>query len=147
MKTVMICVDINQESVQLLEDHLKSWSWDNIDEVHLVHGFKLQVYTDAFYFTSYPMENQYGEVEKSVNQVLEILEKNIFGENPKIKVIKKCIISNSPKKSLSEYAQDCSIDEMIIGTRGKHGVEGFFSSSFAEYMVGHAPCQLKIIRH
>jgi nucleotide-binding universal stress UspA family protein len=117
-----------------------------VDELHLVHGFQTQVYTDAFYFTSYPSEDQYPEVEKSVEEVLTLVENGTLFSEQKPKVVKKCLISGSPKQDLAEYAQNQKINEMMIGTRGKHGIEGLFSSSFAEYMVRHAPCELIIYR-
>jgi nucleotide-binding universal stress UspA family protein len=145
MSKKMICVDLNDASINHYKETLKSWNWDTTQELHLVHGFQLQIYADTFFFNSYPLEDQYDQIEESVNQVLSQLASELdFGKD--LKIFTKCIISSSPKKALADYAQEQSIDEMIISTRGKHGIEALFSSSFAEYMIRYAPCELRIIR-
>lgn len=145
-KKIMVCVDMSDESLELLKLKLKRCNWEECEEVHFVHSFSLQVYTDAFYFITYPLADQYEGVENSVLEVLKDLEKHIFEnqKTPKIKYMVK--ISSTPKETLANYAKEKKIDEMIIGTRGVHGIAGLFSSSFAEYMVRNAPCELRILR-
>lgn len=146
MKKLMVCVDLNNDSVELIKKRLKSWHWNEVDEVHFVHGFQLQVYADAFYAGKYPLEAEYDQIEKSVVEVLKEIEDDIFGEKVRPKVINKCIFSISPKNNFEEYIKENKIDEVVIGSRGKHGVKAIFSSSFASYMVRHADAELRIIR-
>ena len=146
MKRVLVAVDLSDHSVNLLKEKMALMDWSAVSEVHLVHGFQLQVYADNFFFTAYPMEDQYEEVRKSVSDLLDQLTKDVFKDSSSPKVIKDCLISASPAHHVMEYAKDHKIDEMIIGTRGKHGIEGVFSSSFAEYMIRHAHCDLQIVR-
>lgn len=146
MKKIMMCIDLKNESVDLFLKDIKKTDWKDINEVHFVHGFQLQYYADTFYFTSYPLESQYAEIEQSVMQVLRPLEDAVKDLNSEVKSFTKCMIASSPKESLIDYAKKNAINSMVIGTRGKHGIEGLFSSSFAEYMVRHAHCELRIIR-
>lgn len=146
MSKLMICVDITDESINAYKNQLKDFDWNRWDEVHLVHGFETQVYADTFYFASYPLEGQMGDIEKSVSDLLLGLSNEIIAEDYKGKVFGKCLFASSAKVALKEYAEENKIDEMIIETRGKHGIAALFSSSFAEYMVGHAPCRLMILR-
>jgi nucleotide-binding universal stress UspA family protein len=145
-KSIMVCVDLNDNSLNLFKEDLKTWDLQAVKEVHFVHGFQSQHYADAFYFNIYPPENDYGDIEKSVQEVLKPLEDIVKEANSEIQVVRKCIIVISPKGSLCDYAKDKNIDSMVIGTRVKHGIAGLFSSSFTEYMVRHAPCELRIIR-
>ena len=82
----------------------------------------------------------------SVNDVIGVLVKDIFAASDTPTIIKKCIMCDFPKEDLAEYVTENNIDEMVVGTRGKSGIVGFFSSSFAEYMVRHAHCSLRVIR-
>jgi nucleotide-binding universal stress UspA family protein len=145
-KKIMVCVDMSDESLDLLKEKLKSWDWAGYDEIHFVHSFSLQVYTDAFYFITYPLEDQYEGVEKSVLEVLKDLEKAIISKEEKLHIKYMVKLSTSPKETIADYAKEHCIDEMVIGTRGVHGMAGIFSSSFAEYMVRNAPCELRILR-
>ncbi len=146
MKKVLVAVDLNDDSMKMIKESLKEREWSEVDEVHLVHGFQLQVYADNFLFAAYPMEDQYEQVKESVSGLLGQLTSNAFKDGEKPKVIRECLITAGPTQAIVEYAAKNSIDEMIIGTRGKHGFEGLFSSSFAEHMVRHAPCDLFICR-
>jgi nucleotide-binding universal stress UspA family protein len=145
-KRTMICVNMNDDSINLLRDELSSWSWDGVDDVHFVYGFTLQTYTDAFYFTRFPTEDQYEAIESSVVDVMNDLGKSIFTSKVGPNITFAVKMSSSPKETLAEYALANKIDEMIIGTRGKNGIAGLFSSSFAEYMVRNAPCALRVLR-
>jgi len=146
MRKVMIAVDLSDHSINLLKEKLTNRVWSDVEEVHFVHGFQLQIYADNFYFSAYPMEDQYEEVEKSVKELLTNLSNDIFKSGDSPKIIHSCLISSAPTNDLCEYASENKVDEMIIGTRGKHGIAGLFTSSFAEYMVRHAPCELHILR-
>ncbi len=145
-RKLMVCVDLSNESVELFKNSMGKWNWESIDEVHFVHGFQLQTYADLFFLSTYPSEEQYDDVEESVNSILKGLEEHVVSMDSKVRILRKCIITNSPKEALVDYVERNKIDTMAIGTRGKHGVAGLFPSSFAEYMVKHAPCELKIIR-
>lgn len=146
MKKVLVAVDLNDHSMNLLKEKIAKKDWSQVEELHLVHGFQLQVYADNFFFTAYPMEDQYEGVEKSVESLFDQLVKGVFEEGTGPKIFKECLISGSPSHEIVEYSKKHKINEMLIGTRGKHGIEGMFSSSFAEYMIRHAHCDLQIFR-
>ncbi|MBT4791108.1 MAG: universal stress protein [Halobacteriovoraceae bacterium] len=146
MKKVMVCVDLSDESIEFFKKSLKAVDWSGIDEVHFVHGFQKHIYADNFYFTTFPLETEFADIEKSVVDVMKTFEAEIYGDKKKPNIVNKCIISNTPKKAMSEYAKESNVDEMIIATRGHTGIEGLFASSFAEYMLRHAACNLRILR-
>ena len=146
MKKLMVCVDLTDRSIDLYKKQLKEWNWDEWDEVHFVHGFRSQVYADNFYFSAFPTELQVGSIEESVQSVLDGLGSYFVDGGFKGKVVCKCIVSHNPKGSLRNYADENDIYQMLIETRGKHGLEGLFSSSFAEFMVRHAPCRVLVLR-
>jgi nucleotide-binding universal stress UspA family protein len=143
---IMVCVDLSPDSVNLITEDLKSWDWEKVGKVILIHGYRLQQYSGTFQFNSFLPENQYSDVHKAVEDALEPLEEIVKEASGVVEVVRHCIISSSIKKSLTDYAKEEGIDSMVIGTRGESGVAGLFSSSFAEYMVRHAHCELRIIR-
>jgi nucleotide-binding universal stress UspA family protein len=143
---VMACIDLKDKSVSAFKEIFKSTDWSDVDELHIVSGFPLQTDTDGFYILSYPLDELQDEVKKSVLAALSDVESVINKDLGPKKIIKECIISSSPKATLTDYAKDNDINKMMITTRGKHGIEGFFSSSFAEYMVRHSKCELQILR-
>lgn len=51
------------------------------------------------------------------------------------------------KEKVIEYLKEVKADLVITATRGKHGIEGLFSSSFTDHLVKHAPCNVLTLRH
>lgn len=147
MKKVMVCFDLNKYCYDLFKSEFQNWKWEDTSEVHLVHCLAQQIYADNFLITPFPATEQLSEVEKSVLGVLNDFSTSAGLENGPGQVIKKFLVSSSPKSALVEYAKEQGIDKMWIGTRGLHGVKSIFHSSFAEYMVRHAPCEVRVLRH
>jgi nucleotide-binding universal stress UspA family protein len=142
----MVCIDLNDQSLIFFSTSMESWHWEDIEEVHIVHGFRVQSYPDTFYYSTYPLESDYENIRETILSKLFTLEEQINKLNNKVKVKIKCLITASAKKTLCQYAREEKITSMVIKTRGSHGIIGLFSSSFAEYMVRHAPCELRILR-
>lgn len=142
MKNVVICVSLNDESL----DNLAQLKGDQIlkdAKVHLVHCFEIQVYTSDFSPYIYPTEEKYPEIEAASLKILDSLQERLGLEE---KVEKKCFFSQSPKQRLKEYLEESKADLCVVATRGKHGIQGLFSSSFAEHLVKYSPCDLHIKR-
>jgi len=142
MKNVVICVSLNDESL----DNLAQLKGDQIlkdAKVHLVHCFEIQVYTSDFSPYIYPTEDKYPEIEAATLKILDSLQGRLGLEG---KVEKKCFFSQSPKQRLKEYLEESKADLCVVATRGKHGIQGLFSSSFAEHLVKYSPCDLHIKR-
>lgn len=146
IKKLGICVDLNETSINQIKRKLAEMSFDGVEEIHLIHAFQKQVYVDNFFFTQFPFQDQLEEVKNSVIGVLTSLEDTIEEKPTDLKIIKECLIADLPKNDIAQYVKDNKLDQLIIATRGKHGVEGFFSSSFAEYMVRHVEAELLIVR-
>lgn len=149
MKKMMICINLNDHSMKNVFEYLKHFDWTYISELHLIHGFKLQRYSQGFYLDAYPIEETYQQIKDSAINLLGEIEKEIFKGrklDKKPTLIKECFITGSPKDRLTKYSNDEEIDIVLIATRNKHGIKGFFTSSFAHYMVSHAKAELRIIR-
>ncbi len=146
MKKILLCVDLTDYSIDTYKKKFEKYDWSKVSELHLVHGFKTQTYVDTFTYSTYPLESEYGPIEKSVKELLDSLGEKLTVGAKDLNIRSTCLIGTSPKELIRQYAMDYRIDEMIVSTRGTHGVESLFTSSFAEFMVRFAPCDLKIIR-
>ena len=76
------------------------------------------------------------------NQVIKMAEDN------GIKNIKTDILVNvlSISDALIYYANNNSIDLIVIGTRGSTGIERFLLGSVANSVVKHAHCPVLVVR-
>jgi nucleotide-binding universal stress UspA family protein len=70
-----------------------------------------------------------------------------FGKLPTTKIKYSCQFHESPRLGLIEDLNRSKSDVVFVATRGKHGIEGLFNSSFAEYMLKFSPCSIFILRN
>jgi nucleotide-binding universal stress UspA family protein len=56
------------------------------------------------------------------------------------------LTSNSPAHAIVSYANDAHIDLIVVGTRGRGGLEHMLMGSVAERVVRTAPCPVLTIR-
>ncbi len=100
----LICVDLKDQSINLMKKKLESILKDHKGEVHFVHAFELQVYADAFFYATYPTEDQYQVVEDSVKKVLGDLVAHFKTLFPQTHFISQCLIVSSVKEAVVGYA-------------------------------------------
>lgn len=145
MKNVVICASLNDESLDLLKT-LKGSPLLTGCKIHIVHCFEVQIYTSDFSPFIYPTEDKYPEIESACLKILDTLATNICTPEQLKSTEKHVYFSQSPKQRVHEYLVENKADLVIVATRGKHGIEGLFSSSFAEHLVKYSPCDVQILR-
>jgi nucleotide-binding universal stress UspA family protein len=143
MKNIAICADLNEESLKVLSG-LKSKINLTDTRVHLVHIFEIQVGFVEVAATIYPTVDQYPEIKDSVLKILGNLQKDLG--LPDAQVEKVCLFSQSKEQALKEYLEQKNIDLVALSTRGKHGIEGFFASSLADFLCKYSPCDILVMR-
>lgn len=147
MRKLLICVDLQDQSTQPYKEYFQATRLDNIDEIYIIHAFQKQIYADNFMVTTYPPTDEYDKIKKTAENFLKELAKGMIPEELISKVNYECLLTHTPQKDLVDYADNKKVTEMIISTRGLHGIEGLFASSFAEYMIRHAHCPLTVLRN
>lgn len=144
MKNVVVCVDLNEDSVNVLKDLGKKIDLLKDTKVHLIHAFEIHMGAMEFASFIYPIPEQYPEIESSVLGILDNLARDL-GLSPN-QIEKHCIFSHSKEQTVREYLEDKKADLVVISTRGKHGIEGFFASSLADFLCKYSPCDILVMR-
>lgn len=143
MKNIVLCVDLREESVKTLKSVAQKIDLKNA-YVHLVHAFEIQTGVMEFATFVYPTEEQYPEIEKSVMDVLSTLQKELGLSDTQTE--KHCYFSHSKEVAIKDYLDTKKADMVVLATRGKHGLEGFFASSLADYLCKYSPCDVFVLR-
>ncbi|MCR9205423.1 MAG: universal stress protein [Halobacteriovoraceae bacterium] len=143
MKNVVLCASLNDPSLDLLET-LEDSEFIKDAKVHLIHCFEVQLYTADFAPYIYPTEEKYPEIEEASQVILKPLKDKLEKKSNSIE--SKVFFSQSPKQKIKEYLKEVDADLVVVATRGKHGIDGLFSSSFAEFLVKFSPCDVHILR-
>lgn len=143
MKNIVLCVDLREESLKTLKSVAKKIDLKNA-KVHLVHAFEIQTGMMEFATFVYPTEDQYPEIEKSVMDLLGTLQKDLGLSDDQTE--KHCYFSHSKEVAIKDYLDSKKAEMVVLATRGKHGIEGFFASSLADYLCKYSPCDVLVLR-
>ena len=143
MKNIVICADLKEESLKRLRS-----IHEDIDlkhaKVHIVHVFEIQYYVSEFTPYVYPTESQYSEMENSGKAILEKLGADLG--IPKENLVVQCYFSKSREERIGEYLKSSNANLVVSATRGKHGIDGLFSSSLTDYLIKYSPCDILVLR-
>lgn len=143
MKNIVICADLNQNSLDTLKTLRQSLDFENAN-LHFVHVFEIHMYNADIVPVIFPTEVQYPEIEKSTLSILDKLAKDVGARSDQVKL--KCFFSHSREEKISSYLKEVAADMVVVATRGKHGIEGFFSSSLADFLCKYSPCDVLVLR-
>jgi nucleotide-binding universal stress UspA family protein len=60
--------------------------------------------------------------------------------------IETCVREGDPRTEIVEEAKDWSADLIVVGSRGRTGMQRWLVGSVAEHVVRHAPCSVEVVR-
>ncbi len=143
MKNYVLCTTLEEDSLETLKKLKNDISLADV-RLHLITVIEKQIYTVEMAPYIYPVESQYPAMESSALDLLRTLGSDL-GVNPD-NIIYKCFIEYDREKTVRDYLKAVNADLVVVATRGKHGLEGFFSSSFTDYLCKFSPCDFLVMR-
>ena len=82
-----------------------------------------------------------GQVEKTMNELLEALKGEISG----VEGVEPHVVHGHPGRTIVDYAVDNGADCIVIASH-KPGLSDYFLGSTAARVVRHAPCAVHVVR-
>lgn len=143
MKNIVICTDLNQNSLDTLKTFPRNLDFKEAI-LHFVHVFEIHMYNADIVPVIYPTEAQYPEIEQSTLGILDKLARDLGAKEDQVRL--KCFFSHSREERINTYLNDVKADLVVVATRGKHGIQGFFSSSLADFLCKYSPCDVLVVR-
>jgi nucleotide-binding universal stress UspA family protein len=144
MKNIVICVDLNENSIEALKKFHQYHHDFKHATLHFIHIFEIHIYNADLVPVVFPNESQYVEIEKSTHLILDKLAHDVGARDDQIQT--KCFFSHSREEKIRHYLTEVNADLVVVATRGKHGIEGFFSSSLADFLCKFSPCAVLVLR-
>lgn len=144
MKKVVIAMPLDEDLQNKILEDIQKVDWLNDQcEIDFVHIFKQDNYPYMMPPTIYPNKEQKVEITKTITEIFQGLTKNLNFKQKKFHVS----YNESPKEGMVDYLKNHAADVVISMTREKHGVADYFSSTFTEHLIKHAPCNVLVLRH
>lgn len=140
-KKIALFVSLDESLLNQIKNFKEHISLEGV-EFHFFHCHKIQVYMNELSLYSYPGTEQFDEMEKATNQVLENLASEIGIKNVRCTTV----FDSDPKDRAVKFLKDIDADLAIVSTKDSKGIEGLFESSFANHLKKYAPSDILIIR-
>lgn len=143
MKTYVLCTTLEQECIDTLKNLRHDIELKHAN-IHIVTIYEIQVYNIELAPYVYPTENQYGEIEEGATRIMKNLAHSLGVDESRVTT--KCFFDYNREDKIKKYLDHVDADLVVTATRGKHGLAGFFSSSFTDYLCKFAPCDVLVMR-
>ena len=141
MKKIVLFVSLEEELMNQSKHVTKHLNLNEV-EVHLFHCHKIQIYMNELSVYSYPTSEQFSEMEKATNLVLEQFAKEAGFKN----YVCQTVFDSDPKDRAVKYLEDVKAQLAVVATKGATGFDGIFESSFASYLKKFSPSDILILR-
>jgi len=122
------------------------FDWSHVREVHLVHIVKKNITPLEFGLVEMPDENTYQEMAPTLEKYLRDEAQKIIPEKYRGEFFFHLTRDFSPEEEMIGVLKKTNVDLLVVSTRGKHGFEGLFHSSFTDKMVKYSPCDVYVVR-
>jgi nucleotide-binding universal stress UspA family protein len=145
MSKIFVAVPLDQPLQKTLVNKMKAMDLNSFDSIHLIHVFKQESYPYMLPPTIYPPADQKHAISESIVEMMKSMWSDVKRDEVK-DVYFECTFAESPRRQFVEILKAGEATKVLVATRGKHGIEGIFSSSFTEHLVKYSPCDLLVVR-
>lgn len=142
-KKIVVAMPIETELVHTIEKWAahEDFSQSELVFTHFVRqeysGYEMTV-------VSYPDEKVFAEMKPVLQNHFQALCSKMLKPGVSFRV--EVLLSPSPADSMIKTLNHEKAQLVVVATRGKSGLAGFFGSSFADHMSKFSPCDLLVLR-
>ncbi len=144
-KKILIGISMDNKMQETIQNTLKDFRFNKDDTIEFLHVFEEENYVYMVPPIIYPASEQKAAIKDTVLNIMKSIWENAGDKN--LKNIKyECLFDENPRERFCNYLKENKADLCLIATRGKHGIEGLFTSSFADYLNKFSPCDIWVAR-
>jgi hypothetical protein len=148
MKTqkIVIAVPLEENLLSALYEWGKEFDFSEIRSVRFIHIVKKNVTPLEFGLIESPDDSTFREMEPTLKKFLKDESERILPKDFNGEVTFEVTNNYHPEDEVIEILKDFEANLIVVATRGRHGLDSLFHSSFTQYMVKHAPCDVFVVR-
>jgi len=143
---IVIALPLEEELLKPLYEWGKRFDWSHVTDAHFVHVIKKTITPLEYGLIEIPDESTLKEMTPTLNKFLEDEAKKILPTDYSGRTYFHLEADFSPDEEMTTLLKKIHADLIVVSTRGKHGIEGLFHSSFTDHMTRSAPCDVFVVR-
>lgn len=143
---IVIALPLEETLLGPLHEWGRSFDFSHVESLTFVHVVKKNITPLEFGLIESPDDETYRDMVPTLNKFLRDEARRILPRDFTGKVNFEITKDFHPEQELVDILKRLRATLVVVATRGKHGFEGFFHSSFTDYMVKFAPCDVFVVR-
>lgn len=143
---IVIAIPLEEKLLTPLREWGKKFDFSHIEHVHFIHVVKINITPLEFGLMENPDERTFLEITPTLSKFLEDESKKILPNDYKGKMTFEIERDSDPELETVEILKREDADFIVVSTHARHGLDSFLHSSFTEYMVKHAPCDVFVVK-
>lgn len=143
---IVIAVPLEESLLEPLYEWGKKFDFSHVESIHLIHVVKKNITPLEFGLVESPDDATYKDMAPTIEKFLRDEAKKILPTDVKASVQFQVTKDFHPEEEVIDIIKNVGASLIVVATRGKHGFEGLFHSSFTDYMVKFAPCDVFVVR-
>lgn len=143
---IVIALPLEDQLLGPLHEWGKNFDFSHVDSILFVHVVKKNVTPLEFGLVESPDDNTYEEMVPTISKFMKDEARAIIPADFKGKIDFRVTKDFNPEEEIIDILKSENATLVVVATRGKHGFEGLFHSSFTDYMVKFAPCDVFVVR-
>lgn len=143
---IVIALPLEEPLLTSLYQWGKNFDFSHVESVHFIHVVKKNITPLEFGLIETPDEGTFQDMAPALERFVQEEAKKILPPNFPGKVSMQLTKDFDPQEEVIDILKDRMATLIVVATRGKHGLDGLFHSSFTDYMIKYAPCDVFVVR-
>jgi nucleotide-binding universal stress UspA family protein len=143
---IVIALPLEESLLNPLHEWGKKFDFSHVDNITFVHVVKKNITPLEFGLIETPDDITYQDMVPTLDNFLHEEAKKIIPPDFRGDVRFEITKDFHPEEEVIDILKRLKATLIVVATRGKHGFEGLFHSSFTDYMVKFAPCDVFVVR-
>lgn len=145
-QNIVIALPLDENMLTPFYQWGQKFDFSHVQNIHVVHVVKKNVTPLEFGLIETPDDGTYREMVPTLEKFLrdeaqKIIPADFTGE------INYLVTKDfNPEEEVIDYLKKIGASLLVVSTRSLHGINRWFNTSFMEYMVKHAPCDVFVVR-
>jgi nucleotide-binding universal stress UspA family protein len=143
---IVIALPLEDSLLRPLYQWGGNFDFTHVEKIHFIHVVKKNITPLEFGLVESPDDATYRDMLPTLEGFLREEAKKIIPSEYMKLVDYQVTKDFHPEEELIDLLKELKATLIVVATRGKHGFEGLFHSSFTDYMVKFAPCDVFVVR-
>ena len=144
-KKIIIAMPTEEDFMPSISRWGHEFNWAKC-EAHFIHVVRKDYAVSEMSAIQIPDDKTFEQLKHSSLEFFKKKAHDVMPERAFDNAHFEVFLDHSPPDRIVKYANEIGADMIVVATRSKKGIVGFFTSSFADRMLKFSPCDVLVLR-